>query len=82
MDKIKRLFDIVGALLGLLILSPIFLLISIIQMCFVGIPIFFNTNTIRAYGFTNQREDGNSALNHLDNSNPLCSEKQFLLYKP
>lgn len=46
MDKIKRLFDIVGALLGLLILSPIFLLISIIQMCFVGIPIFFNQERI------------------------------------
>lgn len=46
MDKIKRLFDIVGALLGLLILSPIFLLISIIQMCFVGIPIFYNQERI------------------------------------
>lgn len=76
MDKIKRLFDIVGALLGLLILSPIFLLISIIQMCFVGIPIFFNQERIglggkpfRIYKFRTM------IVNNEEKGTPLLAEE-------
>lgn len=46
MNKIKRFYDILGALLGILILSPVFLLISIIQISFVGFPIFFKQERI------------------------------------
>ena len=74
-DKIKRLFDIAGALLGMLILFPVFLLISIIQLRFVGAPIFFKQERIgmgsrpfQIYKFRTM------VINNEENGLPLLAE--------
>lgn len=74
-DKIKRLFDIVGALLGMLILFPIFLLISIIQLRFVGAPIFFKQERIGMGGHPFQiYKFRTMVINNEENGLPLLAE--------
>ena len=74
-DKIKRLFDIVGALLGMLILFPIFLLISIIQIRFVGAPIFFKQERIGMGGRPFQiYKFRTMVINNEENGLPLLAE--------
>lgn len=74
-DKIKRLFDIVGALLGMLILFPIFLLISIIQIRFVGAPIFFKQERIGRGGRPFQiYKFRTMVINNEENGLPLLAE--------
>ena len=74
-DKIKRLFDIVGALLGMLILFPIFLLISIIQIRFVGAPIFFKQERIGVGGRPFQiYKFRTMVINNEENGLPLLAE--------
>ena len=74
-DKIKRLFDIVGALLGMLILFPIFLLISIIQIRFVGAPIFFKQERIGRGGCPFQiYKFRTMVINNEENGLPLLAE--------
>ena len=74
-DKIKRLFDIVGALLGMLILFPIFLLISIIQIRFVGAPIFFKQERIGRGGRPFQiYKFRTMVINNEENGLPLLTE--------
>lgn len=74
-DKIKRLFDIVGALLGMLILFPIFLLISIIQLRFVGAPIFFKQERIGMAGRPFQiYKFRTMVINNEENGLPLLAE--------
>ena len=38
---IKRIFDIIISLLGIIVLFPIFLIISLLVLLFMGWPIFF-----------------------------------------
>mgnify|MGYP003520450958 FL=1 len=74
-DKIKRFFDIVGALLGMLILFPIFLLISIIQIRFVGAPIFFKQERIGRGGRPFQiYKFRTMVINNEENGLPLLAE--------
>ena len=74
-DKIKRLFDIVGALLGMLILFPVFLLISIIQIRFVGAPIFFKQERIGRGGRPFQiYKFRTMVINNEENGLPLLAE--------
>lgn len=74
-DKIKRLFDIVGALLGMLILFPIFLLISIIQIRLVGAPIFFKQERIGRGGRPFQiYKFRTMVINNEENGLPLLAE--------
>ena len=74
-DKIKRLFDIAGALLGMLILFPIFLLISIIQIRFVGAPIFFKQERIGRGGCPFQiYKFRTMVINNEENGLPLLAE--------
>lgn len=74
-DKIKRLFDIAGALLGMLILFPVFLLISIIQLRFVGAPIFFKQERIGRGGRPFQiYKFRTMVINNEENGLPLLAE--------
>lgn len=74
-DKIKRLFDILGALLGMLILFPVFLLISIIQLRFVGAPIFFKQERIGRGGRPFQiYKFRTMVINNEENGLPLLAE--------
>lgn len=74
-DKIKRLFDILGALLGMLILFPVFLLISIIQLRFVGAPIFFKQERIGMGGRPFQiYKFRTMVINNEENGLPLLAE--------
>ena len=74
-DKVKRLFDILGALLGMLILFPVFLLISIIQLRFVGAPIFFKQERIGMGGRPFQiYKFRTMVINNEENGLPLLAE--------
>lgn len=42
----KRIIDIIGSLAGLIILSPVFLIVSVLVYCKLGSPIFFTQERV------------------------------------
>ena len=46
----KRLFDIIGSVLLLILCSPIYLIVSIIILCETGRPVFYKNERVGAYG--------------------------------
>jgi exopolysaccharide biosynthesis polyprenyl glycosylphosphotransferase len=46
----KRLFDIIGSILLLILCSPIYLIVSIIILCETGRPVFYKNERVGAYG--------------------------------
>lgn len=47
---LKRLVDIIGSLLGLIILSPVFLVVAVIIKCDDGGPVFFSQERVTKNG--------------------------------
>jgi len=47
---LKRIIDIIGSLAGLIILSPVFLVVSILVYTKLGSPIFFTQERVGKQG--------------------------------
>ena len=81
----KRIFDLVAALLGLLVLSPVILIISILVRTFIGAPILFRQlrpgykgHSFYIYKFRTMTDDRDTGGNLLPDAVRLTPFGRFL----
>jgi O-antigen biosynthesis protein WbqP len=80
----KRLFDFTFSLIGLVVLSPVLFVLSLIGFLDTGSPIFAqervgkNQQPFKLYKFRSMKLDTQSVATHLANSNAVTKHGSFL----